>query len=198
MKLIKSIVLILLLQGLIACSTLSNAPTLPDFPLFKPSSLGQNIKVTQIITSQVDEESQVLLTAWSVEKDRMDLIGLTIAGQEILRLQYDGENLIESYNPALTVPINGRTVISQIQFAYWPQDKIEEQLSNSSWQLVQDNLHRRIKYKDTTITTIKAKSGNQHPAHFGKQWPVIVIGSPALDQHLSFKTVAAASPSQEK
>lgn len=191
MHFIKYLILFLVCHGLLACSTIVKSPNLPEFPLFDPTSLSSGIQVTQVITSKINDKPQVMLAAWSIEDGKMDLVGLTVTGQEILRLRYDGKDLAEVYNPSLTVPINGRTVISQIQFAYWPFEEIQKQLTNSSWQMIQDKKHRSIKYNNNLVTTIRAKSGTAHPAQYGQHWPELILESPKLNQNLTIKTVSA-------
>lgn len=193
MKRIKVIILILLSSGLIACSTLMKAQKLPEFPLFNPATLGQDIQLTQVVTSQVNDLPQVMLAAWSIENGKMSLVGLTVTGQEILRLQYDGNELTEEYSPLLKTPINGQIVISQIQFAYWPLDKIKQQLSGSSWKLIQDDEQRIITYKDHLVTTIKAHNSAVTPAQFSQYWPEILLDSPDFNQSLTIKTVSAGN-----
>lgn len=190
MKLIKTVFLILICHGLLACSTFSKPLVLPEFPLFDPADLGQEIQLTQLVTSQVNDLPQVMIAAWSVENGSMNLVGLTVTGQEILRLQYDGENLIEEYSPLLNVPINGRIVISQIQLSYWPLDSIQRQLADSSWKLLQDENQRIITFKDRSITTIKEKSNTVMPELFSKVWPELVLQSPIFNQNLTIKTIS--------
>lgn len=190
MKLLKSLSLIFISLGLMACSTLPNAEKLPAFPLFDPLDLGQNIKITQVVTNKADDRSQVMLAAWSVNNGVMDLIGLTITGQKILHLNYDGKNLVEEYSQFLKSPINGRTVVSQIQFSYWPLDKIQQQLADSPWMLIQDQKQRDITFKGNTVTTIKSKAGAVAPEQFNRIWPELVLESPALEQDLTIKSIS--------
>jgi hypothetical protein len=190
MKILKSLSLIFISLGLMACSTLPNAEKLPEFPLFDPLDLDQNIKITQVVTNKADDKSQVMLAAWSVNNGVMDLIGLTITGQKILHLNYDGKNLVEEYSQFLKAPINGRTVVSQIQFAYWPLDKIQQQLTDSLWMLVQDQKQREITFKGNTVTTIKSKVGEVTPEQFNQIWPELVLESPALEQDLTIKSIS--------
>jgi hypothetical protein len=187
---LKSLYLIILSLGLMACSTLPNAEKLPVFPLFDPADLGQNINITQVVANKADNKSQVMLIAWSVNNGIMDLIGLTITGQKILHLNYDGKNLVEEYSQFLKAPINGRTVVSQIQFSYWPLDKIQQQLTGSPWMLVQNQQQREITFKGNTVTTIKAKVGEVEPEQFNQVWPELLLESPVLEQKLAIKTIS--------
>lgn len=190
MNALKSLLLLAIFQGLLACSSLPKAPRLPEFPLFNPADLGQNIRLTQLVTSQVNNQPQVMLTAWHIENGQMTLVGLTVTGQEILRLQYDGKTLKEEYNPLLNVPINGRTVISQIQFSYWPIEKIKQQLSGTAWHLLQDEQQRRITFNDKTVTTITSKTAGITPKTFNQYWPELLLESPHLKQNLTIKTIS--------
>ncbi len=191
MKSVKFLLLLFVYQGIIACSTLPNAQRLPDFPLFNPADLGRDMRLTQLVTSQVNEQPQVMLTAWHIENGLMNLVGLTVTGQEILRLQYDGKTFKEEYNPLLNVPINGRTVISQIQFSYWPLEKIQQKLIGTPWQLLQDEQQRRIIFNNKTVTTIKSKAAGITPDKFNQYWPELLLESPHLKQNLTIKTISA-------
>lgn len=193
----RSLIIIFIFQGLIGCSTLLPTQKLPEFPLFKPAELGQNIQVTQLVTSQVNDLPQVMIAAWSIEDNQMNLVGLTITGQVILRLQYDGEKLIEEYSPMLSVPINGRIVISQIQLAYWPLLKIQKQLQGTDWELIQDQQQREVIFKNHSVTTIKAKNQTVIPAQFNQQWPELVLESPILKQQLTIKTISTGNKNEQ-
>lgn len=193
----KSLCLLVICQGLIACSTLLPTQKLPEFPLFDPVGLGQELQLTQLVTSQVNDLPQVMIAAWSIEEGNINLVGLTVTGQVILRLQYDGKNLIEEYSPLLSVPINGRIVISQIQLAYWPLDVIEQQLKGTDWTLLQDQQQRKITFKNHLVTTIKAKNGTAIPAQFNQQWPELILESPILKQQLTIKTISAGKKDEQ-
>lgn len=190
-KLIKFTFLILMYQGIVACTTLSQVQDLPDFPLFDPSGFGKDIQVTQIVTSQVNDAPQVMLTAWTIKENEMSLVGLTVTGQEILRLQFDGKTLTEEYSPLLSSPINGRLVISQIQLSYWPLENIQQKLAKGLWQLDQDKEQRHITFNGQSVTTIKAKSSSIPPEIFNQYWPELLLTSPGLDQNLTIKTISA-------
>lgn len=194
---LKLLFLAALCQVLIACTTLIPTQKLPEFPLFNPADLGQNIQLTQIVTSQVNDLPQVMLAAWSIDGEGMSLVGLTVTGQEILRLQYDGKTLTEQYSPLLNVPINGRIVISQIQLAYWPFDKIQQQLAGTSWELQQDKQQRSISYKGHTVTTIKTKAGTITPAQYSLYWPELILESPILEQQLTIRTISAGKKDEQ-
>jgi len=197
MKHLKSLLLLFICHGLISCSIFTPVQTLPEFPLFDPADLGQDIQLTQIVTSEVDELPQVMLAAWSIQEGQMNLVGLTITGQEILRLQYDGKKLIEQYSPMLTIPINGRIVISQIQFSYWPFDKIQQTLERTDWKLLQDNQQRTIIYKNYPITTIKEITGTITPDKFSQYWPELMLESPKLEQRLTIKTFVTGKKDEQ-
>lgn len=197
MNYLKFLLLLLTCHGLLACSTIFSTQKLPEFPLFNPADLGQDIQLTQIVTSQVNDFPQVMLAAWSIENGKMNLVGLTVTGQEILRLQYDGKTLTEQYSSLLTIPINGRMVISQIQFAYWPFDKIQQQLKGTDWKLLQNKQQRNITFKDYSVTTIKTKTGLVSPSRFNQDWPELILESPMLEQRLIIKTFVTGQKDEQ-
>ena len=191
------LLLIFIFQGLIGCSTLLPTQKLPEFPLFPPAELGKDMQVTQLVTSQVNDLPQVMMAAWSIADNQMNLVGLTVTGQVILRLQYDGEKLTEEYSPMLSVPINGRIVISQTQLAYWPLIKIQKQLQGTDWKLLQDQQQREVTFKNHSVTTIKAKNKSTKPALFNQQWPELVLESPILNQQLTIKTISTGMNNEQ-
>jgi len=189
MQLVKFTGLFWLCIHLMACSLFSQPKELPLFPLFSPHDFPQAIQVTQLVTSQVNDLPQTLIAAWSVDKGEMKLVGLTATGQELLRLQYDGDKLTEHYSPLLNVALDGRIVLSQIQLAYWPLKNIQAELSDSAWQVVENRHQRQIEFNGHLITTITALNDDIEPIEFSQSWPELVINNPILNQEITIKTL---------
>jgi len=189
MKPIRIIALIALCINLMACSLFYQPQELPKFPLFSPRDFPQALQVTQLVSSQVNDLPQVLIASWSIEESKMKLVGLTATGQELLRLEYDGKKLKEFYSPLLSIPIEGRIVLSQIQLAYWPLDKIEAELETSAWQVVEKESHRQITFNGHLITSIKALEDDVEPKEYSQSWPHLLISNPILKQEITIKTL---------
>ncbi|WP_439136222.1 DUF3261 domain-containing protein [Pseudomaricurvus sp.] len=131
----------MLIVLLAACSSWPSRHQLPELPLLSPASLGQQWQLTQSVSiaplsaATDNRQPQTLLAAWSVTEERLDLAGLTLMGQTLLTLSYDGDNFSESTSPLLPDEVSGRDILTQIQLAYWPVDVIQKALAGSDWTL---------------------------------------------------------------
>jgi len=167
----------LLLSG---CSFHRKESSLPPLPLLPPPGLAQHWQLSQsvIFYPNCDETSNCadpktlnqsdlpmpplqFIAAWSVTEQGLSLVGLTLAGQVLMTLGYDGEQLVEEYSPAFSsrgqaLKAPGRDIISLLQLSYWPLDMIHRQLQTGPWLLVARGADRDLYLAQHRVLTINA------------------------------------------
>lgn len=154
--------LLMLVTLMAGCSSWPWRSAVPELPLLPPAALGQQWQVTQSVSmsplaataltpaAQHDQVPHTLLAAWSVTPARVDLAGLTLSGQTLLTLSYDGRELRSHRSPLLPAEVSPRDILVQLQLSYWPLDTIHQALSGSPWRMVQEHnlrqlfLHQRL------------------------------------------------------
>lgn len=101
-----------------------------------------------------------MLAAWSVTDSGLDIAGLTLTGQKLLLLSYNGVDFTEYYSPLFSAQLPGRDIMSQLQLAYWPLDVIERQLQGSPWQLREAQQERTLYLESRKALTIHRVAGD--------------------------------------
>lgn len=205
---------------LAGCGSLQEKPRLPEIPLLPPAALGQHVQLTQSVTLQINPDSDAqkqqiallegqpptLLAVWSVDKQGLNLVGLTPTGQTIMTLQYDGEDFSETYSPLLFLSnadaiknIPGREILAQLQLCYWPLQIIEQHLKNSPWRLITTEQGRalyldmrqilEIRLPQTMLAPAGTATSNNRPDDLNE---VIEITNIIMGNHLNITTLSRA------
>lgn len=164
-----------------ACSHLLAPLVPPPMPLQPPAELGEHLQYSQLVvlgqglrpvsaadnatgnTTDITEHgagSLSMLAAWSVTASGLDIAGLTLTGQKLLVLGYDGVDFTEYYSPLFGGQLPGRDIMSQLQLAYWPLDIIERQLQGSPWQLGTEQQGRTLYLNSRKALTIHRVTGD--------------------------------------
>lgn len=152
------LLLALSVSSLIACGTLFSARELPEFPLLPPAEFTSNwqqgnLQFTEQVTMRHEGEEQVMLAAWVVNQQEINLVGLTPSGQRLMTLRFDGKVFSEEYSPLVREPIPGRQVLSHLQLAQWPLDSVKQALQNTPWRLEASGASRLFYLGDTLVMT---------------------------------------------
>lgn len=129
---------------------------MPPLPLLAPGSLDRAVQISQKVTITFEDQSRTFLGAWAVGPERLDFVGLTPSGQNLMTLSYDGREFSESYSPVLTEAIPGRDVLGQLQLAHWPVADVQQALAESAWKLESEGPRRHLYYRDHLILSIDA------------------------------------------
>jgi uncharacterized protein YfaP (DUF2135 family) len=152
--------LILTLQG---CTLLpSPKPELKQVPLLPPAAMTQSWQKLQSVSLYREAQTESILTAlvaWSVDPAQVKVAVLTPTGQSLLTLLYDGQTLEQDYSPAvaprLRSAFSARTLVTQLQLAYWPKDVINRSLRHSEWQWLVEAESRRLMWRGQTQLEIE-------------------------------------------
>lgn len=104
-------------------------PPLPDdtpaLRLLPPADLATESLLTQTLTLRTNGREQQFLAVVRLERERVRMAVLTPAGQQLLSLDYDGENLLQNSVEGVAIP--GRQILASLQFALWPEDSIRRE-----------------------------------------------------------------------
>lgn len=154
---------VLMLLTLVAgCSSWPWRAALPELPLLPPGALGQQWQLSQSVTLSPLQQpapntpaQHTLLAAWSVTQDRLDLAGLTLAGQTLLTLSYDGRELHMQRSPLLPAEVSPRDILVQLQLSYWPMDSITRAFKGGPWRMEQHNGVRELFLQQRRVLTIE-------------------------------------------
>lgn len=163
--------LVLMLTALLAgCSSWPWRPTPPELPLLPPAELGRQWQLTQSVTMIPLQEghrqtSHTLLAAWSVTAGRLDLAGLTPAGQTLLTVSYDGRELHSQRSPLLPGEVSPRDILVQLQLSYWPLDSISRALAGTPWRVEEANGVRQLWRRQHKVLSIERQILLEHSAN---------------------------------
>ena len=171
--------LLLSLLGTGGCTFFNSPQQLPDLPLLPPadflhmragsdSEAGRQQFLEQVTMVTADAE-QVMLAAWVVSAERLDLVGLTPTGQRLLSLSYDGREFSEDYSLLLREPIPGRMILSHLQLAHWPERSVEQGLTNTPWRMNVVNGQRQFFIGRQQIMTITRDSQDTAVIHINSE-----------------------------
>ncbi len=151
------------------------SPATLELPLLPPSELQQQqvnqaLRITTELRSEEssstrprsdDPDNLELLALWSTRGNNFQIAILTDTGQPILSASYNGKRVTENTIIELPKPLSARQLISQIQMAYWPEDRIRWSLKDSNWNLTVKNGVRYLTRDNKPVITITRHS-NEH------------------------------------
>lgn len=127
-----------------------------DMPTLRlsPASLGRELSVLQRMTVEVHGEARTFETALEVDQDEVRLAVLQM-GQTIARLTWDGRELTQSLATGWPKVVSADKVLSDLQYVWWPQDKVQAALPEG-WTLLQGLNSRELRHGDNLILEIHA------------------------------------------
>ena len=146
------------------CVFFNDSQKLPELPLLPPADFwldtvneeneNKSEQFLEQVTLDNGTDEQVLLAAWVVTVERIELVGLTPTGQRLLSLSYDGQEFNEDYSSLLEEPIPGRMVLAHLQLAHWPEQSIVSNLEKSPWRMSVSDIKRDFYLQDEYFMTI--------------------------------------------
>lgn len=113
--------MLLLLLG--ACAQQPLAPTPGDsgaLPLLAPQSFGAEAQVQQQLHVAYGKDEAALQSVVRIDATKIALIGLTVTGQRLFTLDYDGESLQATRAAFAPEQIAPERILADLQFAHWP------------------------------------------------------------------------------
>ena len=126
----------LLFLALLASCALNRCPTLPggvSYCLQSPAS-GPSFSAVQQVVIGEGGQQETLLAYIENNPQRLALVGLSPLGQTVLRVTWDGEQIVASGPPGMGPPVNPAVLVAVLQFGLWPADAVRAGLpENAVW-----------------------------------------------------------------
>jgi len=141
--------LLLLLFGLASCAQSQSATKvepllrepLPVLEYQGPSSL------SQVVTNTYGPEKHSLRVETEFAPGRMVMVGVSHLGAPLFELVLENGTLQSRTLGATTLPFDPRFILSDVQLAYWPFDKVRAALRKGGYELRQsDDRTERLIY----------------------------------------------------
>lgn len=92
--------------------------------LLPPAEGSLAVLLQQKIILQIGEKQQQFLLVARFEEHRLKMVMLSPGGQQLLMLDYDGDELVQHTQSSIDVP--GKEILAIIQFAMWPGQSIKD------------------------------------------------------------------------
>ncbi|WP_390591508.1 DUF3261 domain-containing protein [Simiduia litorea] len=127
-------IIALCLSALVACAQLKR-PALAAIDLAEPSSLGQQVQVTQQVDITWQGNEHQLLVVWSQQDDLLQVLGMTATGQLLFRANAKGTEFSQQTFVPELAQLDLKQLLQHIQIAYWPAAKVAELLAKNKMQL---------------------------------------------------------------
>ena len=124
---------ILFLVALLSACAINRCPTLPggvSYCLQSPAS-GPSFSVVQQVVIGEGDRQETLLAYIENNPQQLALVGLTPLGQTVLRVTWDGKQIVASGPPGMGPPINPAVLVAVLQFGLWPPDAVRAGLPDN-------------------------------------------------------------------
>jgi hypothetical protein len=135
MKACWTLVLVLMLG-----SCASTEPHLPVQPLLAtplpPESLGYRLSMSQVVASKYKGETHSLRVEVEVSPDRLVMVGVSHIGVPLFQLELDHLGLRTKTLSGESLPFEPSYILSDFQLAYWPFDRVQQELAQQGYILV--------------------------------------------------------------
>lgn len=107
-----------------------------------PSSLGREVSLQQRLEFRFGKQQRELDALLEVDADHVRLL-VQAMGQSGVRLDWDGNKLLEQRAPWLPPAVRSERVLDDLQFALWPLEAIHAALP-AGWQVAEVDGERRL------------------------------------------------------
>jgi hypothetical protein len=102
-------------------------------------SLGRDLSLSQVVTSEYNGESRSLRVEVDVSAKRLVMVGLTHMGVPLFTLELDSQGLSATTLNAEVLPFDPRHILSDFQLAHWPREVLARDLARRGYQLRGDD-----------------------------------------------------------
>lgn len=174
-------VLSLLLLVFPGCQTLrlASAPEAP--PLVPPQKGMASLQLNQRLTIRTpDGETRRMLAITTLAPDRMQLNGLSVTGQRLLEIRWDGKSLDTWQAPGLEKTLPAEWLLAQIQLAYLPEPVLRKYY-HGNWSLQTDTGKRHLLLEGESNITVTCRAPLSGGRSGGRN--CLVPGSSVLIDH---------------
>ena len=140
------VLLLLLLAGCSSFNTVTAEPP-AEMLLLHPAQGPSPVLLTQRVTlsSWGQDKQFVAIGRFTYEESK--LVALLPTGQQLLYLEFDGEQLVQRAMPSIELP--GKDILALIQFALWPRDALQSNYrSEQGWTIDITDRRRELTHND--------------------------------------------------
>ena len=160
LQLLVSAMLTLLLS---ACATVPAPPdsTAVALPVLPAASLGQSRSAQQIVRAAFADTEATMQCVVEITPQRMSVVALNAMGLRLFSVAVeDGQTTVERM-PGVPEQIQPERILSDIQLAFWPLDKLQQSYRGTDWQVSEPFANtRRLKRNGRLIAEVHyAQSG---------------------------------------
>ncbi|WP_290702700.1 DUF3261 domain-containing protein [Amphritea sp.] len=136
--------LLLLLAG---CSSLGTVERPAEMLLLKPAQGPVPVLLTQRVTLSSWGQQKQFVAIARFTYGQSKLVALLPTGQQLLYLEFDGEQLVQRAMPSIELP--GKDILALIQFALWPRDALQSNYrSEQGWKVDITDRRRELTHND--------------------------------------------------
>lgn len=173
-------VLWLVLLVLTGCQTLMLASR-PETPALIPpqKDMGTLQFNQRLMIRTPDGETRRMLAVTTLAPDRMQLNGLSVTGQRLLEIRWDGETLDTWQAPGMEESLPAKWLLAQIQLAYLPEAVLRQHYTGN-WSLQTHTGKRHLLLEGESNITVTCRA----PLSGGKDC-LVPDTSVLIDHHRS-------------
>ncbi|MBQ0756048.1 MAG: DUF3261 domain-containing protein [Amphritea sp.] len=140
------VLLLLLLAG---CSSFSavTVESPAEMLLLQPAQGPSPVLLTQRVTLSSWGQQKQFIAIGRFTYEQAKLVALLPTGQQLLYLEFDGEQLEQRMVPSIELP--GKDILALIQFALWPSDALQNNYrSEQGWKIDITDGRRQLTHND--------------------------------------------------
>jgi len=146
-----SLALLLLLAA--GCSVIRPVPEPVDMLLLSPSAGPAPVLLTQRVTLTGWRQQQQFVAICRFNYDQAKLVALLPTGQQLLYLEFDGEQLEQRNAPSIELP--GKDILALIQFALWPNEALQNSYAaEQGWKIEITDKRRQLIHSDSVLLDV--------------------------------------------
>lgn len=113
--------------------------------LLQPVDGPPSVLLTQRVTLDSRGQQQQFIAIGRFTYAQTQLVALLPTGQQLLYLEFDGQELVQRAAPSIELP--GNDILALIQFALWPDDALQRSYrSEQGWTVALADDHRQLTY----------------------------------------------------
>lgn len=151
-KLIRLSLMLFLLQAS-GCSAIRPVQAPADMVLLNPSRGPAPVLLTQRVTLNGWGQQRQFIAICRFTYEQARLVALLPTGQQLLYLEFDGEQLEQRTMPSIELP--GKDILALIQFALWPDEVLHNSyVSEQGWKIVITENQRQLMYRDSVLLDV--------------------------------------------
>lgn len=158
-----SVLLALLLS---ACATVSAPPasTASALPVLPAASLGQPRSAQQIVRAAFADSEATMQCVVEITPQRMSVVALNAMGLRLFSVAVeDGQTSVERM-PGVPEQIQPERILSDIQLAFWPLEKLQQSYRGTPWQVSEPFAGtRRLKREGRLIAEVHYAQSSKNP-----------------------------------